>query len=246
MHELQIFSNEEFGQIRTVEIDGEIYFVGKDVTEILGYSNPRKAIIDHVDEEDKTDGVTIRDSIGREQNPVCINESGLYSLILSSKMPNAKKFKRWVTSEVLPTLRKTGSYEMPNMSTEMKAILMIDQKQVKMEQRMDRLEYDIPLYGSEADELSSHVKRKGVSVLGGKQSEAYKDTEIRSKVYRDIYDQVKREFGIYDDSGRPQSYKALKRRYIADAHELIDCYEVPTYLEELINEANSQMNLEIA
>ena len=71
------------------------------------------------------------------------------------------------------------------MSTEMKAILMIDQKQMKMEQRMDRLEYDIPLYGSEADELSSHVKRKGVSVLGGKQSEAYKDTEIRSKVYRD-------------------------------------------------------------
>lgn len=246
MNELQIFNNEEFGQIRTVEIDGEIYFVGKDVTEILGYSNPRKAIIDHVDEEDKTDGVTIRDSIGREQNPVCINESGLYSLILSSKMPNAKKFKRWVTSEVLPTLRKTGSYEMPNMSTEMKAILMIDQKQVKMEQRMDRLEYDIPLYGSEADELSSHVKRKGVSVLGGKQSEAYKDTEIRSKVYRDIYDQVKREFGIYDDSGRPQSYKALKRKYIADAHELIDCYEVPTYLEELINEANSQMNLGIA
>ncbi len=246
MHELMIFNNEEFGQIRTVEIDGEIYFVGKDVTEILGYSNPRKAIIDHVDEEDKTDGVTIRDSIGREQNPVCINESGLYSLILSSKMPNAKKFKRWVTSEVLPTLRKTGSYEMPNMSTEMKAILMIDQKQVKMEQRMDRLEYDIPLYGSEADELSSHVKRKGVSVLGGKQSEAYKDTEIRSKVYRDIYDQVKREFGIYDDSGRPQSYKALKRKYIADAHELIDCYEVPTYLEELINEANSQMNLGIA
>ena len=181
-----------------------------------------------------------------EQNPVCINESGLYSLILSSKMPNAKKFKRWVTSEVLPTLRKTGSYEMPNMSTEMKAILMIDQKQVKMEQRIDRLEYDIPLYGSEADELSSHVKRKGVSVLGGKQSEAYKDTEIRSKVYRDIYDQVKREFGIYDDSGRPQSYKALKRKYIADAHELIDCYEVPTYLEELISEANSQMNLGIA
>lgn len=246
MHELQIFNNEEFGQIRTVEIDGEIYFVGKDVTEILGYSNPRKAIIDHVDEEDKTDGVTIRDSIGREQNPVCINESGLYSLILSSKMPNAKRFKRWVTSEVLPTLRKTGSYEMPNMSTEMKAILMIDQKQMKMEQRMDRLEYDIPLYGSEADELSSHVKRKGVSVLGGKQSEAYKDTEIRSKVYRDIYDQVKREFGIYDDSGRPQSYKALKRKYIADAHELIDCYEAPTFLEELIEMANAQMNFGVA
>lgn len=244
MHELQIFSNEEFGQIRTVEIDGEIYFVGKDITEVLGYANASKAITDHVDEEDKLNNESLS-SLG-QRGGWLINESGLYSLILSSKMPNAKKFKRWVTSEVLPTLRKTGSYEMPNMSTEMKAILMIDQKQVKMEQRMDRLEYDIPLYGSEADELSSHVKRKGVSVLGGKQSEAYKDTEIRSKVYRDIYDQVKREFGIYDDSGRPQSYKALKRKYIADAHELIDCYEVPTYLEELINEANSQMNLGIA
>lgn len=244
MHELQIFSNEEFGQIRTVEIDGEIYFVGKDITEVLGYANASKAITDHVDEEDKLNNESLS-SLG-QRGGWLINESGLYSLILSSKMPNAKKFKRWVTSEVLPTLRKTGSYEMPNMSTEMRAILMIDQKQVKMEQRMDRLEYDIPLYGSEADELSSHVKRKGVSVLGGKQSEAYKDTEIRSKVYRDIYDQVKREFGIYDDSGRPQSYKALKRKYIADAHELIDCYEVPTYLEELISEANSQMNLGIA
>lgn len=244
MHELQIFSNEEFGQIRTVEIDGEIYFVGKDITEVLGYANASKAITDHVDEEDKLNNESLS-SLG-QRGGWLINESGLYSLILSSKMPNAKKFKRWVTSEVLPTLRKTGSYEMPNMSTEMKAILMIDQKQVKMEQRIDRLEYDIPLYGSEADELSSHVKRKGVAVLGGKQSEAYKDTEIRSKVYRDIYDQVKREFGIYDDSGRPQSYKALKRKYIADAYELIDCYEVPTYLEELISEANSQMNLGIA
>lgn len=110
MSELQIFKNAEFGSVRTIAIDGEPYFVGKDVAEILGYANPRKAIIDHVDEEDKTDGVTIRDSIGREQNPVCINESGLYSLILSSKLPTAKKFKRWVTSEVLPAIRRHGIY----------------------------------------------------------------------------------------------------------------------------------------
>lgn len=132
------------------------------------------------------------------------------------------------------------------LSQEMKAIVMIDRKQVQMENRMDKLEFEIPLYGAEADELSSHVKRKGVKVLGGKQSEAYKDTEIRAKVYRDIYDQIKREFGIYDDSGRPKSYKALKRKYIADAHELIDCYEVPTYLEELITDANAQMDLGVA
>lgn len=132
------------------------------------------------------------------------------------------------------------------LSQEMKAIVMIDRKQVQMENRMDKLEFDIPLYGAEADELSNHVKRKGVKVPGGKQSEAYKDNEIRAKVYRDIYDQIKREFGIYDDSGKPKSYKALKRKYIADAHELIDCYEVPTYLEELITDANAQMGLGVA
>lgn len=115
MNEVQIFDNKEFGQVRTVTIDGEPWFVGKDVAKILGYSNTRKALADHVDEEDKTDGVTIRDSIGREQNPVCINESGLYSLILSSKMPNAKKFKHWVTCEVLPAIRKHGIYATDNV-----------------------------------------------------------------------------------------------------------------------------------
>ena len=111
MDDLKIFENKEFGEIRTVVVkDGEPWFVGKDVAEILGYSNPRKAVIDHVDEEDKMDGVTIRDSIGRKQMPVLINESGLYSLILSSKQPNAKKFKKWMTSEVLPSIRKNGGY----------------------------------------------------------------------------------------------------------------------------------------
>ena len=110
MNGIQIFQNAEFGSVRTADINGVPYFVGKDVAEILGYSNTRKALLDHVDEEDKTDGVTIRDSIGREQAPVLINESGLYSLILSSKLPNAKKFKRWVTSEVIPAIRKTGGY----------------------------------------------------------------------------------------------------------------------------------------
>lgn len=110
MSELQIFQNTEFGSVRTATIDGEPYFVGKDVAEILGYSNSRKALTDHVDAEDKLDGVTIRDSIGREQSPVFINESGLYSLILRSQLPAAKKFKRWVTSEVLPAIRRYGMY----------------------------------------------------------------------------------------------------------------------------------------
>lgn len=108
MNELQIFRNEEFGQVRIITKDNEPWFIGKDVAEVLGYSNPRKAIIDHVDEDDK--GVTKCDTLGGSQNLTTINESGLYSLILSSKLPSAKKFKRWVTSEVLPQIRKTGGY----------------------------------------------------------------------------------------------------------------------------------------
>lgn len=108
MNELQIFKNGEFGEIRTVTIDNEPWFVGKDVATILGYSNPRDAINKHVDDEDK--GVAKCDTPGGIQNLTIINESGLYSLIMSSKLSSAKKFKRWVTSEVLPSIRKTGSY----------------------------------------------------------------------------------------------------------------------------------------
>lgn len=108
-NEIQIF-NFENNQVRTLNIDGQPYFVGKDVADVLGYSNTRDALNRHVEFEDKKDGVVIHDSIGRQQTPTFINESGLYSLILSSKMPNAKKFKRWVTSEVLPAIVHKGVY----------------------------------------------------------------------------------------------------------------------------------------
>lgn len=110
MNNIQLFTSAEFGDIRTIKDADAIYFVGKDVAEVLGYTNTRKALADHVDPEDKKDGVTIRDSIGRDQTPVVINESGLYSLVLSSKLPSAKRFKRWITSEVLPALRRQGGY----------------------------------------------------------------------------------------------------------------------------------------
>lgn len=109
MTDLQIF-NFNGTDIRTLTIDNEPYFVGKDVAKVLGYKNSRDTLMKHVDEEDKKDGVAIRDSIGRNQSAVAINESGLYSLILSSKLPTAKKFKHWVTSEVLPAIRKHGAY----------------------------------------------------------------------------------------------------------------------------------------
>lgn len=108
MNQLQIFENKEFGKIRTVEIDNEPYFVGKDVAEILGYSDVSKAIKMHVDDDEKLTRQFVVS--GQNRNMYVINESGLYSLILSSKLPTAKKFKRWVTSEVLPSIRKHGLY----------------------------------------------------------------------------------------------------------------------------------------
>ena len=112
MGAMKIWESQEFGVLRVIEQDGEPWMVGKDVAQALGYSNPRKALADHVDQEDKLqgDGVTIRDSIGREQTATLINESGLYSLVLSSKLPGAKRFRRWVTGEVLPSIRKDGGY----------------------------------------------------------------------------------------------------------------------------------------
>lgn len=127
---MQLFNNPEFGKVRVVDVDGEPWLVGKDVAEILGYKNSRKAIKDHVSDHDKTDGVTIRDSIGREQKPICINESGLYSLVMYSKLPAAEKFKHWVTSEVLTSIRKHGGYiagqnEMSDMELLSRALLLV-------------------------------------------------------------------------------------------------------------------------
>lgn len=136
--------------------------------------------------------------------------------------------------------------DLTDLSVELQAIIMHDKKIQRIETRMNKLEYDIPLYGSEADELCNHVKRKGMEMLGGKGSNSYKDTKIRSAVYTDIYNQIKREFGLYDDKGRYKSYKALKRKYIYQAHETIDAYDLPTYLEEQIKHCNAQIRMEVA
>lgn len=116
MNEIQIFSSEEFGQVRTVEIDGEPWFSAKDVAIALGYSNPRDAVSKHIDDEDK--GVAKCDTLGGVQDMTIINESGVYTLVFGSKLPSAKKFKHWVTSEVLPAIRKTGSYNLPQTYAE--------------------------------------------------------------------------------------------------------------------------------
>lgn len=142
--------------------------------------------------------------------------------------------------------KKYKENSLEGLSPELKAVIIVDKRITKVEKKVEHLEYDIPLYGSEADELCNHVKRKGVDMLGGKNSNAYKDTKIRAAVYSDIYNQIKREFGLYDEKGRFRSYKALKRRYLYDAHELVDVYELPTYLAEQVSDCNAQISMEVA
>ncbi len=142
MNEVMTFSNDEFGTIRTLSINNEPWFVGKDVAEKLGYAKARNAISKHVDEDDALKwGIT--DALGRKQDTTFINESGLYSLILSSKLESAKRFKRWVTSEVLPSIRKSGGYisgqeDMSDADLMAKALLVaqrqIDERQKQIEE----------------------------------------------------------------------------------------------------------------
>lgn len=142
MNDVKIFKNPQFGEIRTIEQDGEPWFAGKDVAIALGYSNPQKAIRDHVDDEDRT----VNESFTVNGTPIAlINESGLYSLILSSKLPTAKEFKRWVTSEVLPSIRKTGGYitgqeELSDAELMAKALLVAQRQIEQREQRINALE----------------------------------------------------------------------------------------------------------
>lgn len=130
-NQIEIFKNEEFGQVRTVIINNEPYFVGKDVAEILGYADSSSAVSKNVDSDDKTTLLLQQDGSNYKSKTIVINESGLYSLILSSKLPTAKKFKRWVTSEVLPSIRKTGSYG-NNKDLLLQFLSQLPQEQIKL------------------------------------------------------------------------------------------------------------------
>lgn len=236
---MQIFQNAEFGSVRTITLDNEPWFVGKDVAEALGYSNSRKALADHVDEDDKfqDDGVTIRDTIGREQTPTFINESGVYSLIFGSKLDNAKKFKKWVTSEVLPSIRKTGSYQKP-MTTEEK-IKLLAQGNTELNEKIETVKTDLedfkqtmPLLAVDCELITRAVRKKAIEFLGGKESKAYKDSKLRSKTYSDLHREVKHQFGV-------ATYKAIKRNQVQKAIDFINQYNFPYVLGEEVSNANN-------
>jgi len=152
MNELQIFNNEEFGKIRTVEIDGEPWFVGKDISDALGYQNGSRDIDRHVDEDDRQIA-SISDG-NQNRNTIVINESGIYALVFGSKLESAKRFKRWITSEVLPAIRKTGSYQTEQLS-ELQILVRAAQHLEEQERKMK--EFDNRLNQIEAKSITSPV-----------------------------------------------------------------------------------------
>lgn len=234
MNELQIFNNEEFGEIRTITKDNEPMFCLADVCralEIVNVGNVRQRL--------SAKGIHTADTPtnGGMQKMTFISEANLYKTIFQSRKDSAERFTDWVTSEVLPSIRKTGGYNRSMTTSEQ--IKLLAQGNTELSERMDRLENDMPLYGCEIDEIQSHVKRKAVNILGGKQSNAYKDASTRNKVFADMWNQLKREYGCVS------TYKSIKRKYIADVHDFIDCYELPRILEEEVHDCNAQIRMEL-
>lgn len=238
MNDLQIFNNEEFGEVRTAVINDEPMFCLADICKALELTQPSK-VKERLNEKGVRSIPTL--TKGGEQKLLYINESNLYKTIFQSRKESAERFTEWVTSEVLPQIRKTGSYGMPK--TTGGQIQLLAQGYTELEQKVNDIKDDVselkenvPLYSCDIDEIQQHVKRRVVNILGGKQSEAYRDNSIRHKTFSDIWTQLKREYGCVS------TYKSIKRKYIDDVHEFIDCYVVPKYLDELIHDANAQQS----
>ena len=190
-----------------VTVDGEPWFVGKDVAEILGYANASKALNDHVDEDDKLYNDSLL-SLG-QRGGWLINESGLYSLILSSKLPSAKRFKHWVTSEVLPQIRKAGTYQKPMTPQEMMRVQlgMIDSH----EERIVHLENTMTIDYGQQQELKNAVNKRVMDVLGGKRAPAYK--EISKKVFSECNHDIQDYFAVNSRNNVPVSRFREALRY---------------------------------
>lgn len=234
MANIQIFTSPEFGDVRTVDQNGEPWFVGKDVAAALGYSNPRDAIAKHVDEQDK--GVAICDTPGGKQSMPVINESGLYSLIFGSKLEGAVRFKRWVTSEVLPTLRKTGSYMMPKLSKEMQALFMLDTRTQRQEERLTALENTMTVDYNQQRVLRKAISRAVIGALGGEDTPAYIDNHVRSKVYSECNHDVQDWF-------RVNSVGNIPRKRFDEAIEYVNRWKPSTNTVMLIQQTNGQTSL---
>lgn len=205
---IQVFNNTEFGEIRTMEINGEPWFVGKDVAEALGYVKARNAIAKHVDDEDKKDA-PIQGDLGGTQNMTIINESGMYSLILSSKLEGAKRFKRWVTSEILPSIRKTGAYATDSAAAEYKA----------RELRIKEMNAQARLINAETRRLTVLQKEKGLSQVAVDTLAVKAVERVTGKDLGDYLPQVEKTYSA-SEVGNALGITAAKVGRLANAHGL--------------------------
>lgn len=235
MSNIQIFNNPEFGEIRTVEQNGEPWFVGKDVAQALGYADPRSAISKKVDGLDR--GVAKMATPSGEQEMTIINESGLYSLCFSSKLEGAVKFKRWVTSEVLPQIRKTGSYMLPKMTKEMQAIFLLDNRTVQLDQRVTALENNAVIdYGQQRTLANAVNHRVIVDVLGGKNSPAYEDVHVRGRVFCECNKDLQNWF-------RVNARNNIPRKRFDEAIEYVNRWKPSTNTAMMIQNVNGQTKM---
>jgi len=248
MNDIQIFSNPDFGEIRTVVIDGEPWFVGKDVATALGYTKAPN-MLKLVDDDDKRNisSSDLEQQVYKQSYTISlVNESGLYAAIFGSKQENAKKFKKWVTSEVLPTIRKTGQYGQQKIPMSIPEQIQIIAKgygelheEVKnIKEDLEQFKSDMPILGIEETKISNAVKKKGVECLGGKESNAYNNKSLRGRLYSDLHRQLRREFGV-------STYKAIKRNQTDTAITIIQCYVPPLVLAETIETLNAQQSLNL-
>lgn len=238
MREISIFNSEEFGNIRAIEIDNEPWFVGKDVATALGYANPKNAVPTHVSEEDKLS--TQIEYAGQRREVTVINESGLYALIFGSKLESAKRFKHWVTSEVLPAIRKNGNYKIPMTIEEQlqivaKGTLEVKEEIKRVDNDLQNFKEDMPLLALECQRITRAKNQKVVPLMGGKKAPAYKNKSLMHKVYSDVDAQLRREFGV-------NTYKAIKRSQCDLAVKIIEDYVLQMYLKEEIDAENSQLS----
>jgi len=233
MNDILVFHYKS-SEVRTVELNGEPWFALKDVCAVLGISN-HKMTAQRLD-ADEVSLTDLTDSMGRQQETTVINESGLYNVILRSDKPEAKPFRKWVTSEVLPSIRKTGGYTMPKLSKEMQALFLLDDRTQKQEARLTALENTMTVDYSQQQTLKKAVGRVVVEALGGKTAPAYNDPHVRGKLFSECNRDVQDWF-------RVNSVCNVPRKDFTQAVEYIQRWKPSTNSVMLIQQTNAQTSL---
>lgn len=234
MNELQIFENPKFGEIRVIEQGGEPWFVAADVCRALELEDVNKAMA----RLDQDEGARIE--IPHPQNPDkrmevnAVNEPGLYALVLGSRKPEAKSFKRWITHEVIPSIRRTGSYTFDGTSKELQAIFMLDHRTVEHEQRIAALEENMVVDYAQQCTLAAQVSAVVIAALGGKGSPAYHDRNVRGRAYSECNRDIQNWF-------RVNSRNNIPRKRFDEAVEYIQRWRPSTNVSMIIRQTNQQM-----